>query len=322
MTRSSTDQNALINELVAILRLTRAEAQVARIRLSQARREEIRRELEDNAAEADARATRIQDALRQLGGAPDVLAETVGRVTALTKATSEQVQPFSEGLLGDLTLEHQLRDRVVFARVLAEALDESDVVDLMSDLEDAHTETIDWIRVRLAELAQGGPVALAPTPTQAAVGAVVRFATLPSRQSARLFNRAADALQQGGASVKQAFGSTVERVRETADATEEVVNAGRDAAVKRAEEVAPSADVRKAARKTREDLGTIDAEDLPVKDFETLSGQAAISAINEIEDAEDVRVVLRYEQAHKDRKGVTNAAQKRLTELADESVTA
>ncbi len=322
MTRSSTDSNALLNELVALLRLTRAEAQVARTRVSQARRDEIRRELEDNASEADARAARIQEAVRRLGGAPDVLADTVGRVTALTKVTAEQVQPFSEGLLGDLGLEHQLRDRVIFTRVLAEALDESDVVDLMQDLEEAHTETIEWIRVRLAELAQGGPVALAPTPAQAAVGAVARFATLPSRQSAALFNRAADALQRGRASVKQTFSSTVDKAREATEATEEVVSAGRDAAVKRAEEVAPSAEVRKAARKTREDLGTVDADDLPIKDYDELSGQDAINEVNGLEDAEELRVVLAYEQAHKDRKGVSTAAQKRLTELADDSVSA
>jgi hypothetical protein len=322
MTRSSTDSNALLNELVALLRLTRAEAQVARTRVSQARRDEIRSELEDNASEADARAARIQEAVRRLGGAPDVLADTVGRVTALTKVTAEQVQPFSEGLLGDLGLEHQLRDRVIFTRVLAEALDESEVVDLMHDLEEAHTETIEWIRVRLAELAQGGPVALAPTPAQAAVGAVARFATLPSRQSAALFNRAADALQRGRVSVQQTFSSTVDKAREATEATEEVVSAGRDAAVKRAEEVAPSADVRKAARKTREDLGTVDADDLPIKDYDNLSGQDAINEVNGLEDAEELRVVLAYEQAHKDRKGVSNAAQKRLTELADDSVSA
>jgi hypothetical protein len=290
--------------------------------VSQARRDEIRRELEDNASEADARAARIQEAVRRLGGAPDVLADTVGRVTALTKVTAEQVQPFSEGLLGDLGLEHQLRDRVIFTRVLAEALDESDVVDLMQDLEEAHTETIEWIRVRLAELAQGGPVALAPTPAQAAVGAVARFATLPSRQSAALFNRAADALQRGRVSVKQTFSSTVDKAREATEATEEVVSAGRDAAVKRAEEVAPSAEVRKAARKTREDLGTVDADDLPIKDYDDLSGQDAINEVNGLEDAEELRVVLAYEQAHKDRKGVSTAAQKRLTELADDSVSA
>ena len=290
------------------------------MRVSQARREEIRRELDDNAREADARAARIQDALRRLGGAPDLLGDTVGRVTALTKVTAEQVQPFSEGLLGDLGLEHQLRDRVVFARVLAEAQDESDIVDLMHDLEEAHTETIEWIRVRLAELAQGGPVALAPTTAQAAVGALARFATLPTRQAAANFNRTADVLQRGRDKAQQVIGNAAKRVRETADATEEVVSAGRDAAAKRTEEVAPNADVRKAARKTREDLGTVDADDLPIKDYDSLSGQDAISAVNDLRDAEKVRVVLRYEQAHKARKGVSSAVQKRLTELADESV--
>jgi bacterioferritin (cytochrome b1) len=322
MTTSSNDRAALLNELVALLRLTRAEAQVARMRVSQARREEIRRELDDNAREADARAARIQDALRRLGGAPDLLGDTVGRVTALTKVTAEQVQPFSEGLLGDLGLEHQLRDRVVFARVLAEAQDESDIVDLMHDLEEAHTETIEWIRVRLAELAQGGPVALAPTTAQAAVGALARFATLPTRQAAANFNRTADVLQRGRDKAQQVIGNAAKRVRETADATEEVVSAGRDAAAKRAEEVAPNADARKAARKTREDLGTVDADDLPIKDYDSLSGQDAISAVNDLRDAEKVRVVLRYEQAHKARKGVSTAVQKRLTDLAHDAVSA
>lgn len=322
MTRSSTDSTALLNELVALLRLTRTEANIARTRVAQARRDEIRTELEDNAREADARAARLQDALRRLGGAPDVFAGTVGRVAALTKVTAEQVQPFSEGLLSDLALEHQLRDRVVFTRVLAEALDESDIVDLMHDLEEAHTETVEWIRVRLAELAQGGPVALAPTPAQAVVGAVARLATLPTRQSAALFNRAADVLHRSRVSVQETLNSTVDKARETAEATEEVVSAGRDAAVKRAEEVAPSADVRKAARQTREDLGTVDADDLPVKDYDDLSGQDAITEINGLDDADELRVVLRYEQAHKDRKGVSTAAQKRLTELADDSVSA
>jgi hypothetical protein len=320
MTRSTTDSHSLVNELIALLRLTKVEAQVARSRVSQARREEIRRELEDNASEADARAARLQAAVRRLGGAPDVLADTVGRMTALTKVTAEQVQPFSEGLLGDLGLEHQLRDRVIFTRVLAEALDESDVVDLMHDLEEAHTETIEWIRVRLAELAQGGPVALAPTPAQAAVGAVARFATLPSRQSAAVFNRAFDALRRGRVSAQEKLSSTVDKARQSAEAAEDVVSAGRDAAVKRAEEVAPFAEVRKAARKTREDLGTVDADDLPIEDYDRLSAQDATNEINGLDDAQQLRVVLAYEQAHKNRKGVSTAAQKRLTALADDSI--
>lgn len=329
MTKSSAASNALQNELVALLRLTRAEAQVARVRVSQAQRDEIRRELEANAKKADARSARIQDALRRLGGTPDVFGDTVGRVTALTKVTTEQAQPLSEGLLGDLGLEHQLRDRVVFTRVLAEAQDEPKVAALMDDLEKAHNETIEWIRLRLAEVAQGGPAALAPTPTQAAVGALTRFATIPSRRGAALVNKTADLLARGRAtaqeaaeSVRETAESTVDSVRETAEATEDVVTAGRDAALARAEKVSPSAAARNAAHKTRESLGTIDANDLPIKGYEQLTNAEVNDAIHDLKDAEQVRIVQRFEEAHKNRKRVLNTAQKRLTELAEESVNA
>ena len=333
MTKSSTAPIALQNELVALLRLTRAEAQVARVRVSQARRTEIRRELEDNAREADRRSARIQAALRKLGGTPDVLGDTVGRVAALTKVGVEQAQPLSEGLLGDLALEHQLRDRVVFTRVLAEAQDESEVVDLMGDLEEAHTETIEWIRLRLAEVAQGGPAALAPTPTQTAVGTLTRFATLPSRRGAAFVNKAADVLARGRAaaqdaaestveSVKETADSTVKSVRETAEATEEVVTAGRDAALARAEKVSPSAAARQAAHRTRENLGTVDAADLKIKNYEELTIAEANEAISGLGEADQIRVVQNFEEAHKNRKRVLNTAQKRLTELAEESVNA
>ena len=322
MSTAHNASNALLNELVVLLRLTRAEAQTARIRISQARRDEIRRELEENAAEADRRAARIQDALRRLGGTPGVLGDTVGRLTALTKATAEQAQPFSEGLLGDLALEHQLRDRVLFTRVLAEAQDETEVVALMTELESAHSETIEWIRVRLAELAQGGPVALAPTPPQAVVSAVARLVTLPSRQSAAVFNRAADALRRSRTSAQQTAVATVAKGREATEATVEVASAGRDAALERAEEVAPSTELRNAAHQTRENIGTIDAEDLPVKKYDTLSAQAASKAVTSLGTADDVEKVLAFERAHKARKGVTTAAQRRLTELAEASVTA
>jgi bacterioferritin (cytochrome b1) len=329
MTKSSAASLALQNELVALLRLTRTEAQVARVRVSQAQRDEIRRELEANARKADARSTKIQKALRQLGGTPDVFGDTVGRAVALTKVTTEQAQPLSEGLLGDLALEHQLRDRVVFTRVLAEAQDEPKVVDLMTALEEAHSETIEWIRLRLAEVAQGGPAALAPTPTQSVVGTVARFATLPSRRSAALVNKAAEALARGRAAIestvdsaRETAESTVESVRETAEATEDVVTAGRDAALARAEKVSPSATTRRAAHKTREGLGLIDAADLPIQRYEQLTNAEANEAINNLEDPEQVRVVQRFEEAHKNRKRVLNTAQKRLTDLAAESVNA
>ena len=92
----------------------------------------------------------IQDQLRRLGGTPDALADAFGLLTVLTKSAAEQVQPLSEGVMGVLVLEHQMRDRL-FIRLLAQARNESGVADLMRRLEAAHSETIQWIRLRLAE---------------------------------------------------------------------------------------------------------------------------------------------------------------------------
>jgi bacterioferritin (cytochrome b1) len=316
------DTTALLNELGALLRLTRTEAQIARIRTAQARTEELRTELQNNAREADQRAAQIQKAIRKLGGTPDIFADAAGRIAAFAKNTGEQAMPFSEGLFGDLTLEHQLRDRAVFARVLAESQNATDVATLMQELEKDHTETIEWITVRLAEVAQGGTAALAPTAAQVAVGTATKLAMLPSKQGAALINKTVNLLQRGLGNANDAFESTVQKVQRNAKATGEVLDAGRDAALARAEEVAPSADVRKAAHEAREQLGTVDADELPIEGYEEMTANAAIDSINTLEDADDVRLTLRYEQAHKDRKGVSAAAEKRLTELAEESVSA
>lgn len=342
MPQTKSDTKALVAELLTIERLTRAEAQIARVRMSQAQRTEIRQELADNADEADARAERLQATLRSLGGTPDVLAEAVGRVTALAKVAAEQAQPFSEALLGDLAMEHQLRDRVVFARVLAEANQETAVADMMVQLERAHTETIEWITVRLAEVAQGGPVALAPTTTQAAVGQVARLSVSGARRSAALLNKAADALRGGRAQAQKAasdvreraeetvsdareqaektMSGARERAEETVHAVEEVAQAGRDAALARTEETAPAKKIREAARETRKDLGTIEADALPIKDYDDLTVEEVSEQVEGLNDPEDVRVVLAYEQAHKDRKGVSTVTQERLSELAADSV--
>ncbi len=115
---------------------------------------------------------------------------------------------------------------------------------------------------------------------------------------------------------------TRDKVQDTTTATGEVFIAGRDAALARAEEVAPSADVRQAVHKTRADLGTIEADDLPIKAYQDLNADAAVDAIGALDTAEDVRVVLQFEQAHKARKGVSTAAQKQITGLAEQSVDA
>ncbi len=320
MTKIHADQKTLVAELLTIVRLTRTEAQIARVRIPQAKRDDIRRELADNAREADMRTERLQAALRTLGGTPDVLADAVGKVTALTKAVAEQGQPFSEALLGDLAMEHQLRDRVVFARVLAEANELPAVVDMLNDLERAHTETIEWITVRLAEVAQGGPVALAPTPAQVAIGRMARLSTSGARRSADLFNKAADALLGGRSRAQKAVSDQRKRAEDTVTAVVEVAEAGRDAAVARTEETAPAKKVREAARETRKDLGTIEVDALPINDYDNLTVDEVSQQVQGLNNADDVRLVGAYEQAHKDRKGVAAATQERLSELAEDSV--
>ncbi len=106
-----TDTATLITQLRILAQLTRAEAHVARSRVAQASTDDLRDDLRRNAADADARAARIGDLLRDLGAFPDPVSPLVGRVASLVRGAMEQAQPLDEALLGDLALEHQLRDR-------------------------------------------------------------------------------------------------------------------------------------------------------------------------------------------------------------------
>src|SRR5829696_3555769 len=101
-----TDNAKLVHQLRALLLLTQTEEQVARTRISQARTDAVRRELTQNAENAAARSLEITEALRSLGGVPDVVTPTIGRLSAALKATFEQGAPIEEALLSDLQLEH------------------------------------------------------------------------------------------------------------------------------------------------------------------------------------------------------------------------
>ena len=118
-----TDTATLITQLRVLGQLTRTEAQVARQRVVQASTDAVRDELRQNAADADGRAARIADALRGLGALPDPVTPLLGRVAVLVRGAMEQAQPLDEALLGDLALEHQLRDRARYVAALAAAAD-------------------------------------------------------------------------------------------------------------------------------------------------------------------------------------------------------
>ena len=175
-----TDTATLITQLRVLAQLTRAEAHVARSRVAQASTDDVRDDLRRNAADADARAARIGDLLHELGALPDPVTPLVGRVASLVRGAMEQAQPLDEALLGDLALEHQLRDRARYVAELAGAADLPAVHELAVDLEAAHTETVEWLTGVLAGLA-GGQAALQASPLQRLAAQVTRAANTPAR---------------------------------------------------------------------------------------------------------------------------------------------
>jgi hypothetical protein len=318
-----TDNNKIVNQLRALVLLTKTEEQVARTRISQARTDAVRRELTQNADNAAARTIEITEALRSLGGVPDVVTPAIGRLGAILKATFEQAGAFEEALLTDLSLEHQLLDRATYVKVLAEQAELTEVRKLAEKLVDAHKATVEWLTVVLAEDALGGPVALVPTPVQRVAGGVARAVNAPVRFWANTVNNAVDTVRHAGEETSDRFSAVTDRAAVLTDAVRETLTAGRSASLRRAEQVANregNKDAAKAARSAREGLGDVSAAELPIKNFDNLSVADAIKAVKGLDEARDIRVIISYEEAHKARANVVSAAQTQLASLAKEAV--
>jgi hypothetical protein len=322
--------DTIVAQLRALEQLTQTEVQIARVRVAQARTDAVRRELRQNGDNALRRARRIAEALRELDAVPDVVTPAIGRVLALVKSTLEQAQPIDEALLGDLTLEHQLLDRARYVRVLAQRAGLPQVERLAEDLVTAHSATVDWLTTVLAEEALGGPAALTPTPLQRVAGGVAHAVGLPTRFAVQQVNWAVQTVYRTGEQARDVVGGVVGDVTGKAAqltgkaaqlgaGTAEVAAAGRDAALQQAERVArrDGADtVAAAVHGTRADMGSLKASELPIKHYEEMTAQHAIAAIRELTDPDDLRAVIAFEESHKNRTGVINAAQTHYAAVA------
>ncbi|CAB4919266.1 unannotated protein [freshwater metagenome] len=321
------DTTVLTAQLRALLLLTQTEEQVARTRVTQARTEAVRRELLQNADNAASRTEAITRTLRDLGGVPDVVTPALGRLGAIVKATVEQAGPLDEALLGDLALEHQLRDRATYLKVLAETAELPRVARLAERLVTAHTATVEWLTVVLAETALGGPAALKATPLQRVAGGATRLAAFPARYVADSVNKVVDTTQQATDSVQQKLDAAATRASSFAGAVRESLAVGRDAgrnvSLKEGEVAARREGEREVAEslhETRVELGALEADELPVKKYDELTVTKAVEAVKALTDAGDLEAVIRYEEAHKDRASVVNAAQLQLAALAKKAV--
>lgn len=316
---NSETTSALITQLRILLGLTHTEIQVAETRVAQARTEAVRRELTENAENGRERASSIESTVRDLGGVPELVGPFIGRATAGVKAMVEQAQPFDEAVLGDLALEHQLLDRSRYLKALATAGGDQTVAALADRLITAHSATVDWLTTVLAEEALGGPAALRRTPMQAATGAAIRLVNVPVSWSTRSLDRAIDAVRTS----PPVLGELISWGAYAGDVTVKTLSASRDATIATAEKVTRREGADGAAdvfRSVRKSSGLLDPTELPIEDFDELNVTQAVSAVKELTDAAQVRDIVAYEEAHKNRHGVVSAAQARLAAIAQEVV--
>lgn len=314
---TETNTPALLTQLRTLHLLTHAETQVAETRIAQARTEAVRKELTENAQNCRVRAIAIEEAIRGLGGLPDVVGPVLGRATTAVKSLAEQAQPFDEALLGDLALEHQLLDRARYVKALATADGNSSIVSLADKLIKAHSATVEWLTTVIAEEALRGPAALRRTPLQAATGVAVRLINTPVTWSTRGLDRAIDVAR----STRPRIESLLTRGAHAGDVAAKTLGASRDSALETAERVSR----REGATSTAETLhrvrtasGVLTADELPIEDYDTLNVSSAVAAVKELTEASDIRAVVAYEEAHKNRHGVVSAAQTRLAAIAQD----
>jgi len=291
--------------------------------MAQARTDAVRRELSENGDNAEQRTREITEQLRALGGIPDVVTPVLGRFVAIAKSGVEQAQPLPEAILGDLALEHQLLDRARYLKVLAEAADLSSVKRLAERLESAHSATVEWLTVVLAEDALGGPAALRATPLQVMAGNAARLANLPTRWTSEQVSRTFESVQRTASEARSKAEQVAGKAGQLRSAVVEVVGATRDAGLVRAEKVAKrdgEPNVASALHETRRESGSLTEAELPIKGYESLGGQRAIDAVKGLDKPQDLRTVIAYEEAYKARSSVVSAAQAQLARVAKDAV--
>ncbi|OBH12894.1 hypothetical protein [Mycobacterium sp. E3247] len=316
---TSTDKTTVLAQLRALHQLTNTEIQVAETRIAQARTEAVERELTQNASNARDRSEAIEKAIRGLGGVPDIVGPFLGRAAAAVKALTEQAQPFDEALLGDLALEDQLLDRARYLKALAVAAELPEVESLATRLITAHSATVDWLATVLAEDALGGPAALRRTPLQAAAGTAVKLVNLPVEWSVRGVDRAADALR----SARPTFNELVSRGAHAGDVATRAIVASRNAALEAAERVTRNEGARQTAdalHAARASVGVLDADELPIANYDELNVSEAVAEVKDLTNPSDVRAIIAYEEANKNRQRVVSAAQTRVAAIAQEVV--
>ena len=95
-------------------------------------------------------------------------------------------------------------------------------------------------------------------------------------------NNAVDTVQQAGEETTERFGAVADRAAALTDAVRETLTVSRAAGLRRAERIARregNTEVADATKATREELGDVTADELPIKGYDSMASQDAVKAI-------------------------------------------
>lgn len=310
-------KDMLVTELQNLLRLTAFEQTIANVRRVQAASSSVAEELKANAEKSRERQQLLIEAVRQTGGVPDVVGAAFGKAGAFLQTQVNQVQTLQGALLGDLALEHQLRERARYARTLAETLGYHQVIPVLDRLEVAHTATIEWLEQRLVEVGRTGTSALKATPVQAVVMTARRTLGAPFGLVVGGLNRASTLVRRGAGGATSAAGAAVDTAVTRVEAAAEDATGATKAGLAKAQGKAPdkAGDAEQAVEQVL-DLSGIDEQHEPFPAYSKLTGDSVMRHVADSDDVGHLREVLAFEQAHKARKGVLQALEERLNELS------
>ncbi len=135
--------------------------------------------------------------------------------------------------------------------------------------------------------------------------------------------RSAERLAEALRSVRPAFTDLVERGSRTGDIAAKTLSGARNSALESAERIAREQGADQAAdaiHAARGATGILDPAELPVAGYEELNVNEAATAVKALTEPSDIRVIVAYEEANKDRQRVVSAAQTRLAAIAQEVV--
>jgi hypothetical protein len=148
-------------------------------------------------------------------------------------------------------------------------------------------------------------------------------AHLPRRYATETVNRTVEGVQQTTEQTRVRLSTMAGKTSQFTGAVRETIAVGRNASLERVERIARSQgnnDAAHTVHQTRRDLGALNAEELPIEDYDALTVADAVKAVKELSHVDDVRAVIAYEEAHSNRSRVISAAQTRVAAIAKQTV--